>query len=131
MAAPGLIVIDRDEARVFRALRPGTEPVRISSGPLPAGSAIPFGPRIPASPDFFVAIAAAINDSGVIQIYGDGPDTGTDVRALVGWLGVRNPEIAARVVSAQVIPERFWSNNRLLTQARNYLMNQTSALSAG
>src|SRR6478735_9328969 len=124
MAAPGLVVIDREEARVFRALAPGTEPVRILTEPLPRGSAIPFGPRTPPTPDFFEVIAHSIGEIGVLQIYGNGPDSGTEVNSLLAWLETHRPELAARVAVTQIIPERFWSDSRMLTQARNRLASQ-------
>jgi hypothetical protein len=131
MASPGLIVIDREEARVFRALAPGTEPVRVLTEPLPRGSAIPFGPRTPPPSEFFETIAQAIDDIGVLQIYGNGPDSGTEVNALLAWLETNKPELAAHVAVTQIIPERFWSDSRMLTQARNRLASQVHALSTG
>src|SRR5688572_27093153 len=131
MASPALIVIDREEARVFRALVPGTEPVRILTEPLPRGSAIPFGPRTPPLPEFFETIALSLGEVGVLQIYGNGPDSGTEVNALLAWLEVNRPELAAHVAVTQIIPERFWSDSRMLTQARNRLASQVHALSAG
>lgn len=131
MAAPGLIVIDREEARVFRALAPGTEPVRVLMEAKPPGSAIPFGPRTPPTPEFFETIALSLGEIGVLQIYGNGPDSGTEVNALLAWLESHRPELAARVAVTQIIPERFWSDSRLLTQARNRLASQVHALSVG
>lgn len=131
MASPGLIVVDREEARVFRALAPGTEPVKILAAPMPPGSAIPFGPRIPPGPDFFAAICHAIGDIGVLQIYGNGPDSGMEINALLAWMEANNPDLAARVAVTQIIPERFWSDSRMLTQGRNRLASQIHALSAG
>lgn len=130
MAAPGLVAIDRDEARIFRALLPGTEPVIISSELPVTDSAIPFGLRSPASPDYLAAVAQAIGGTGVIQVYGRGPNSGVEVEALVAWLDAYQPEMAARVVFTQIIPDRFASDARLLTQARNYLASQQTRSAA-
>jgi hypothetical protein len=132
MAAPGLVVIDRDEARVFRTLIPGTEPVKISADVPPTDSAVPFSMRNPPSPDYLAAVAQSIGETGVLQVYGRGPNSGGEVEALIAWLDVYQPEIAGRVVFTQIVPDRFASDNRLLTQARNYLASQqTRTLSTG
>ena len=131
MAAPGLVIIECDEARVFRALKSGTEPAIIRSGLRPSDSAIPFSERTPPNPEYFSAIASALGDTGVLQVFGRGPNSGAEVEALIAWLDAYQPEIAARVIFSQVVPDRFSSDTRLLTQARNYLASQTPTLSAG
>lgn len=131
MAVPGLVVIDRDEARVFRGLIPGTEPITVSAELPPTDSALPFSLRNPPSPDYLAAVAQAIGDIGVIQVYGRGPNSGGEVEALIAWLDAYQPDVAARVIFTQVVPDRFSSSNRLLTQARNYLASQTRPLSTG
>lgn len=132
MAAPGLIAIERDEARVFRSLAPGTEPVRILAEPVPIGSAIPFGPPHPPSAEYLEAVAQTIGgETGVLLVYGSDPNAGTEVNGLMAWFEAHHPEIAARVVHTHVVPDRFWSNNRLLTHARNHLATQTYSLSTG
>jgi hypothetical protein len=132
MAAPSLVVIDHEEARVFRSLVPGTAPVKILATPLPADSAIPLpvGPRNPPGQDYLEAIAQAIGDPDSIQIYGSGSNSGADVNALVAWLEAHHSDLAARVVATQVVPDRFWSNSRYLTQGRNQLAKQAHALFA-
>ncbi len=54
-----------------------------------------------------------------------------EVNSLLAWLETHRPELAARVAVTQIIPERFWSDSRMLTQARNRLASQVHALSAG
>src|SRR5690242_7734527 len=115
-AAPSLVVIDHEEARVFGSLVPGTDPVKILANPLPTGSAIPFVPRNPPTPDYLEAIAQNLGEADSIQIYGSGPSSGTEVSALVTWLETHHADLAGRVVHTQVIPDRFWTNSRLLTQ---------------
>lgn len=130
IAAPSLVVIDHEEARVFRSLGPGTEPVKILASPAPTGSAIPFSPRNPPGPDYLEAIAQTLGEADTIQIYGSGPNSGTEVSALVAWLETHHADLAGRVVNTQVVPDRFWSNSRLLTQGRNQLARQAHALVA-
>jgi hypothetical protein len=130
MAAPSLVVIDHEEARVFQSLVPGTEPVKILAGPLPTGSAIPFGPRNPPGRDYLEAIAQAIGNADTIQIYGSGSNSGPEVSALTAWHETHYFDLALRVVTTQVVPDRFWSNSRFLTQGRNQLAKHAHALVA-
>ena len=107
MAAPGLVVIDRDEARVFRALLPGTEPIIIPSGLAPLDSAAPFGLRSAPTPEFLAAVAQAIGDIGVIQVYGRGPSSGTEVEALIAATYLDVGLEAARAVCAGLVEPRL------------------------
>jgi len=130
MAAPSLVVIDHEEARVFQSLVPGTEPVKILTDSPSTGSAIPFGPRNPPGPDYLEAIAQAIGDADTVQIYGSGPNSGAEVNALQAWLETHHPDLAGRVVVVQLVPDRFWTNSRYLTQGRNQLAKHAHALYA-
>ena len=132
MAAPSLVVIDHEEARVFQSLVPGTEPLKILAAPVPTstGSAIPFLPRNPPSREYLEAIVQAISNADTIQIYGCGPNSGPEVNALKTWLETHYFDLALRVVATQIAPDRFWSNSRFLTQGRNELAKQAHALIA-
>jgi len=131
MATPSLVALDHEEARVFRSLVPGTEPVKIlAAPPLPAGSVTPIGPRDPLGPDYLEAIAQAIGGADTIQIYGNGPNSGAEVSALMAWLETHHSDLAGCVVITQILPDRFWTNSRLLTLGRNQLAKQAHALFA-
>lgn len=132
LPSPALIALDWGEARVFRALAPGTEPVLVFT-PATQGSAVPLpfgGLRHAPDPDYFEAIAQALGEPGPIQVIGCGPDSVAMTKALLAWLETCRPTLAANVVNTSFTPDHFCSDKRLLTAARNFLANQAYALCA-
>ena len=130
LASPALVAIDRDKALIFRCLAPGTEPVMVltttSGGNALHGQLDKH--NIPPGPAYFEAIAQALGEPGAIQITGCGADAIPMVNALLAWLETCHPLLAARIITTSLNSDRFCTNNRLLTNARNYLANQAYAL---
>lgn len=107
-----LLVVDRDEVRLFSELRPGTEALV-----LPAGD----------GPDFFATLGRALHDEGPVLIFGTDAKAGAIVERFRTWLGIHRTELAGRIAGSMILNDRFRTNGQLLTQARNHLFNRPSS----
>ena len=122
-----LLVINHQEARIFRSEMQGAVPERI----LPheptdffrhAHNSKEFsrGKEKPDPNTFFEPVAAALKGAGGILIFGTGKGTSSEMEQFVGWLGRHHPEMASRVVGSVVVDERHLSEAQLLSRARAF-----------
>ncbi|MBI3884208.1 MAG: hypothetical protein HY302_00515 [Opitutae bacterium] len=122
-----LLVINHHEARIFRSELRGAVPQQI----LPHEPSDYFrharhsqdfsrGQEKPDPNSFFEPVAKELQAGGQILIFGSGPDTGGETEQFINWVKQHHPELAARIVGAEVIDESHLTDARLLAKARAF-----------
>jgi hypothetical protein len=122
-----LLVIDHHEARIFRSEMDGPVPKKI----LPhepdayfrhAHNSRDFsrGKEKPDPNSFFEPVAKALTAPGLILIFGTGTGMSSEMDQFVSWLKVHHPEVAARVIGAEVVDEHHQTEGQLLSRAREF-----------
>jgi len=120
-----LVVINHQEARVYRTEMRGAVPERI----LPhdpddffrhAHNSKDFarGRQKPDPNSFFAPVARSLQGAGRILVFGSGKGTSGEMDQFVDWLGIHHPDLAARIAGAGVIDEHHLTEAQLLARAR-------------
>lgn len=116
----GLVVIDHQQARIYRTELHGSVPERI----------LPFQPaddfrraRDQEKRDqhrFFEPVAAALKNVRQILVFGSGKGSSSEMGQFTSWLEHHHPEIAARIVGSLVVDEHHLTEAQLLAKAREF-----------
>jgi hypothetical protein len=122
-----LLVIDHREARLFRSKIRGSVAEEI----------LPYNPegyfrhahhsrdftRGEEKPDpnsFFEPVAAALQASGRILIFGTGTGMSSEMDQFTAWLRLHHPALVRRIIGSQVIDEHHLTEGQLLARARDF-----------
>lgn len=122
-----LLVIDHQEARIFRSEVPGSLPHQI----LPSepkdyfrhahnSLAVSRGKEKPDPNTFFEPVAQALGSRGSILIFGSGTGTSNEMDQFVAWLKTHHMDLSERVIGTVVVNESHLTENQLLAKARDF-----------
>ena len=122
-----LVVIDHQQARVFRSDMAGTPAERI----LPHEPADHFrqqhhskdftrGQEKPDPNSFFPPVAGALQAAERILIFGPGQGSASAMQQLVNWLSEHHPELSDRITGTLAVDESHLTDAQLLAKARAY-----------
>jgi hypothetical protein len=125
-----LLVLDHQEARIFRAEMRGSIPDRI----LPHEPSAFFrhahnsrdfsrGREKPDPNSYFEPLAAALQAAGGILIFGTGTGMGSEMEQFVAWSKEHRPDLAGRIVGSVAVDEHHLSEAQLLARAREFYLN--------
>jgi hypothetical protein len=122
-----LVVIDHQEARIFRTESHGTIPQQLVPYD-PHGfrrhlrSEVPetAGKRTPERKSFYENIVASLRDADEILIFGTGTGKSSAMDHLVAELNKEHGDIAPKVIGTVVVDEHHLSEPQLLAQAREF-----------
>ena len=122
-----LVVIDHQEARIYRSASPGSIPQQIRPHVAedffrPAHNSKDFsrGKEKPDPNSFFEPVAGVLNSAGKILIFGTGTGTSSEMDQFAAWLKPHRPELARRVIGSVVIDEHHLTEAQLLAKAREF-----------
>ena len=132
MEAHWLLVIDHQEARIFRSEMHGSIPQRIVPRQSEDYSRHAHNLKVPPkgkdSPDpngFFEPVAQALQDTGqiLILILGCGTGTSNEMDQFIAWVNVHHPALAMRIIGLRVVNENHLTEAQLLAIAREFYAN--------
>lgn len=122
-----LVVIDHREARIYRSADPGSVPQQIRPHVpdeffrhAPNSKDFTRGQEKPDPNSFFEPVAGVLNGAGKILVFGSGTGTSSEMEQFVAWLKEHRPDVAQRVVGAQVVDETHLTEAQLLAKAREF-----------
>jgi hypothetical protein len=125
-----LVVIDHDEARIFRSEMHGAVPQLI----LPHKPEDYFrhaqnskdssrGQEKPDPNSFFEPIAKALMGGSHILIFGTGTGMSSEMDQFIAWLKIHHADLAKRIIGSLVVDERHLTEDQLLAKAREFYAN--------
>jgi hypothetical protein len=122
-----LVVIDHQEARVYRTEVAGAVPERIAPyDPYGYGKHLHSarewtdGKRQPERKSFYEAVAKTLQGAGQILLFGSGTGRSSAMEMLVADLTAHHPDVAARVVGTVVVDAHHTTEGQLLAKARAF-----------
>jgi hypothetical protein len=122
-----LLVIDHQQARIFRSEMHGAVPQRI----FPHEPEEYFrhavhsyetsrGKEKPNPSSFFEPIAKVLQAAGKILIFGAGTGASSEMEQFVAWTKQHHPELARRIIGSVTVDEHHLSEDQLLAKAREF-----------
>ena len=122
-----LLVIDHQEARIFRAEMHGAFPQKI----VPhepgryfrhAHNSKDFsrGQEKPEPNGFFEPVARAMEAQGQILVFGSGTGEGSEMEQFIAWVKVHRPEVGRRIIGSLVVDGHHLTADQLLAKARDF-----------
>jgi hypothetical protein len=124
-----LLVINHDEARIFRSEMHGAIPQSIQPHEpeaqfRPAQDSRDFkrGRDKPDPNSFFKPVAAALQAAGEILIFGSGTGASSEMDQFIEWLKQHHPELSKRVIGSVVVDEHHLTEGQLLEKAREFYL---------
>ncbi len=122
-----LLVIDHQEARIFRSQMHGSLPQVI----LPHAPEDYFrhahnskgtsrGKEKPEPNSFFEPVAKALSGELAILVFGTGTGTSSEMEQFVTWAKSHRPALAKRIVGTLTIDEHHLTESQLLAKAREF-----------
>ncbi len=132
--ASWLVVIDHQEARIYRSAEPGAVPQQIRPH-VPAeyfrhahnSKDFSRGKEKPDPNTFFEPVAGVLNGAGHILIFGTGTGTSSEMDQFTDWLKQHRPELAKRIIGTLVIDEHHLTEAQLLAKAREFYSNHRTS----
>ena len=125
-----LLVIDHQEARIFRSEMHGSIPRRIVPLDFEHYSRhahnLKVLPKDQDSKDpngFFEPVAKALQGVGLILVLGSGTGTSCEMDQFIAWSNVHHPELSKRIVGSVVVDESHLTEEQLLAKAREFYAN--------
>ena len=127
-AAPHLlVVIDHQEARVFRTEVNGAVPERIApydphgyGKHLHSAHEWTDGKRQPERKSFYEAIAKTLQGAEQVLLFGSGTGRSSAMEMLIADLKDHHSDLAEKIVGSVVIDAHHTSENQLLAKAREF-----------
>jgi len=122
-----LLVIDHQQARLFRSEMHGAVPQQI----LPhepdeyfrhAQDSKDFsrGQEKPNPNSFFEPVAKALQNAGQILIFGAGVGMSSEMDQFIAWLKIHHPTLAVRIIGSITVDEQHLTDDQLLAKAREF-----------
>ena len=122
-----LVVIDHREARIYRSAEPGAVAQQIRPHApedffrhAPNSKDFSRGQEKPDPNSYFEPVAGVLNGAGKILIFGTGTGTSSEMDQFVAWLKQHRPELAKRIIGAEVVDEHHLTEGQLLAKAREF-----------
>jgi hypothetical protein len=127
-AAPHLlVVIDHQEARVYRTEVHGAVPERIVpydphgyGRHLHSAHEWTDGKRPPERKSYYEAIAKTLRGAEQILLFGSGTGRSSAMEQLLADLTEHHPDVAAKVIGSVVVDASHTTENQLLARAREF-----------
>ena len=127
-AAPHLlVVIDHQEARVYRTEVSGAVPERITpydphgfGRHLHSAHEWTDGKRLPERKSFYEAVAKTLRGAGQVLLFGSGTGRSSAMDMLLADLKAHHPDVAERVVGSVVVDAHHTTEGELLAKAREF-----------
>jgi hypothetical protein len=119
-----LLVIDRQEARIYRSELRGSVPEKIHPHEPGNDFRLPSRPRDsherehPAPKNYFEPIAQALRGDGPVLVFGSGKGKSSEMELFVAWAKTNHPDLAKRIIGARVVDQHHLTVEQLLAQAR-------------
>jgi len=128
-----LLLIDHQEARIFRAEMHGALPQQI----LPHEPDRYFrhkhnskdfsrGQEKPEPNSFFEPVAVALHGAGKILVFGSGTGSASEMDQFIAWAKLHHPDLASRIVGSLVVDGHHLTADQLLAKAREFYSPQRS-----
>lgn len=125
-----LVVIDHQEARIFKAEMSGTVPTKITPyDPQGFGKQLHYvqdeknGQRKPENKPFYDAVIKSLEGAGSILLIGAGTGESSAMAHLVAEMKHRNPELAGKVSGQMRLDKQHMTDDQFLAAARAYYAN--------
>jgi hypothetical protein len=122
-----LVVIDHQEARVYRTEVSGAVPERITpydphgyGRHLHSAHEWTDGKRQPERKSFYEAVAKTLQGAGQVLLFGSGTGRSSAMDMLLADLRAHHPDVAERVVGSVVVDDHHTTEGELLAQARAF-----------
>ena len=122
-----LVVIDHQEARVYRTEVSGAVPEHIVPyDPYGYGKHLHSahewtdGKRQPERKSFYEAVAKTLRGAEQVLLFGGGTGRSSAMDVLIADLKAHHPEVAGRVVGAVVVDAHHTTGGELLARAREF-----------
>jgi len=130
-----LLVIDHEEARIFRAEMHGAIPQQI----LPHEPGRYFrhahkskdfsrGQEKPEPNSYFEPVAEALGGHGQILVFGSGTGTSSEMDQFNAWVKVHRPEVSRRIIGSLVVDGHHLTADQLLAKAREFYAPRPKAM---
>lgn len=122
-----LVVIDHQEARIYRTEVHGAVPQRISpydphgfGRHLHSAHEWTDGKRQPERKSFYEAVAKTLRGAEQILLFGSGTGRSSAMDMLLADVKAHHPEVAAKVIGTVVVDPHHSTENQLLAKARDF-----------
>jgi hypothetical protein len=122
-----LVVIDHQEARIYRNEVHGAVPQRISpydphgfGRHLHSAHEWTDGKRQPERKSFYEAVAKTLHGAEQILLFGSGTGRSSAMEMLLADLKAQHADVAAKVIGSVVVDPHHTTENQLLAQAREF-----------
>ena len=126
-AAQLLVVIDHQEARVYRTEDHGTVPARLFpfdphgyGRHLHHASEWTDGKRQPERKSYYEAIAKTLGGAEQILLFGTGTGRSSAMDQLLADLRDHHPDVAKKIIGAVVVDAHHTTEDKLLAHARDF-----------
>jgi len=127
MAPHLLVVIDHQEARVYRTEVHGAEPVRIVpydphgyGRHLHSANEWSDGKRLPERKSFYEAIAKTLRGAEQVSLFGSGTGRSSAMEQLLADLRDHHRDVAERIIGSVVVDAHHTTEGMLLAQAKAF-----------
>ena len=122
-----LVVIDHQEARVYRTAVVGAVPERITpydphgyGRHLHSAHEWTDGKTPPERKSFYEAVARTLRGAGQVLLFGGGTGRSSAMDMLLADLKAHHPDVAARVIGSVVVDAHHTTEGQLLARARAF-----------
>jgi len=122
-----LVVIDHQEARIYRTELHGAVPVRLEpydphgfGRHLHSANEWTDGKGQPERKSFYEAIAKTLRGAEQVLVFGSGTGKSSAMDHLIGDLRQHNADVAQKIVGSILVDAHHTTENQLLAKARNF-----------
>jgi len=122
-----LVVIDHQEARVYRTEVHGAVPVRLApydphgyGRHLHSAHEWTDGKRLPERKSFYEAVAGTLRGAELVLLFGGGTGRSSAMDMLLADLKAHHPDVAEKVIGAVVVDAHHTTEGQLLARAREF-----------
>ena len=122
-----LVVIDHQEARIYRTEVHGAVPVRIAPyDPFGHGRHLHSaqewtdGKRLPERKSFYEAIAETLRGAEQVLVFGGGTGRSSAMEMLLADLKAHHPDLAEKIIGSVVVDAHHTTEDQLLAKAREF-----------
>ena len=122
-----LVVIDHQEARVYRTEVSGAVPERITpydphgyGRHLHSAHEWTDGKRQPERKSFYEAVAKTLRGAGQVLLFGSGTGRSSAMEMLLADLKAHHPDVAEKVIGSVVVDAHHTTEGQLLAKARAF-----------
>ena len=122
-----LVVIDHQEARVYRTEVSGAVPERITpydphghGRHLHSAQEWTDGTRLPERKSFYEAVAKTLQGAEQVLLFGGGTGRSSAMDMLLADLTVHHPDVAGKIIGSVVVDAHHTTEGQLLAKAREF-----------